>query len=68
MTSIMIISILMFFLKQSTLSLFCVYYTLMLYRNAFVVSNNVASDERDVLDKAVLGIQQKCDESVLCVQ
>ena len=79
-TSIMIITFLMFLLKQSTLSaviflfvplglsLFCVYYILMLYRNACVVSSNVVSDECDVLDKAALCIQQKCDESALCVQ
>ena len=79
-TSIMIITFLTFLLKQSTLSaviflfvplglsLFCVYYILMLYRNACVVSRNVVSDECDVLDKAALCIQQKCDESALCVQ
>ena len=79
-TSIMIITFLMFLLKQSTLSaviflfvslglsLFCVYYILMLYRNACVVSSNVVSDECDVLDEAALCIQQKCDESALCVQ
>ena len=79
-TSIMIITFLMFLLKQSTLSaviflfvplglsLFCVHYILMLYRNACVVSINVVSDECDVLDKAALCIQQKCDESMLCVQ
>ena len=33
-----------------------------------MVSNNVMSDECDVLDKAALCIQQKCDESALCVQ
>ena len=76
----MIITFLMFLLKQSTLSaviflfvplglsLFRVYYILMLYRNACVVSSNVVSDECDVLDKAALCIQQKCDESALCVQ
>ena len=41
----MIITLLMFLLKQSTLSAEC-----------------------DVLDKAALCIQQKCDESALCVQ
>ena len=68
----MIITFLMFLLKQSTLSaviflvvplglsLFCVYYILMLYRNAcvHVVSSNMVSDECDVLDKAALCIQQ----------
>ena len=70
----------MFLLKQSTLSavifllvplgllLFCVYYILMLYRSACVVSSNVVSDECDVLDKAALRIQQKCDKSALRVQ
>ena len=79
-TSIMTITFLMFLLKQSTLSaviflpvplglsLFCVHYILMLYRNACVVSSNVVSDECDVLDKAARCIQQKCDESALCVQ
>ena len=79
-TSIMIIIFLMFLLKQSTLSavtflflplglwIFCVYYILMLYRNACVVSSNVLSDECDVLDKAALCIRQKCDETALCVQ
>ena len=33
-----------------------------------MLSKNVASDECDVLDKAALGTQQKCDESALCVQ
>ena len=33
-----------------------------------MVSNNVASDESNVLDKAALGIQPKCDKSALCVQ
>ena len=33
-----------------------------------MVSSNVVSDECDVLDKAALCIQQKCDESALCVQ
>ena len=33
-----------------------------------MVSNNVASDECDVLAKAALSIQQKCDESALCVR
>ena len=78
-TSIMITTFLMFLLKQSTLSaviflfvplglsLFCVYYILMLYRNACVLSSNVVSGECDVLDKAALCIQQKCDESALCV-
>ena len=31
-------------------------------------SSNVVSDECDVLDKAALCIQQKCDESAFCVQ
>ena len=33
-----------------------------------MVSSEVVSDECDVLDKAALCIQQKCDESALCVQ
>ena len=47
----------------------------MLCRHVCFVSNNVVADECDhvVLDKAVLCmdtlcIQQKCDESALCVQ
>ena len=39
-----------------------------MYRNACVVSSNVVSDECDVLHKAALCVQQKCDESALCVQ
>jgi len=80
MTSIMIITFIMFLLEQRTLSnvvflfvplvlsLLCVYYIRMLCRNVCVVSNNVVSDECDVLDKAALCIQQKCDESALCIQ
>jgi len=76
----MIITFIMFLLKQSTLSaviflfvplvlsLLCVYYIRKLCRNVCVVSNNVVSDECDVLDRAPLRIQQKCDGSALCVQ
>ena len=37
-------------------------------QECFCASNNVVADECYVLDKAALGIQQKCDESALCVQ
>ena len=42
------------------LSLFRVYYILMLYRNAFVVSNNLASLECNILDKERL-VQSNLD-------
>ena len=79
-TSIMIITFLMFFAQTEYIIscyfsicairfvAFCVYWILMLYRNACVVSSNVVSHECDVLHKAALCIQQKCDESALCVQ
>ena len=74
----------MFLLKHSTLSavifLFVslvlsllyviVYYIrILLCRNVCLVLNNVVSNEcDDVLVKVALCIQQKCDESALCVQ
>ena len=64
-----------FLFVSLVLSLLCVYYIRMLCRHACFVSNNVVADECDhvVSDKAALCmdtlcIQQKCDESALCVQ
>ena len=67
------VAIFLFF--SLVLSLLCVYYIRMLFRHVFFGSNNVVADEYDhvVLDKVALCIdtlcmQQKCDESALCVQ
>ena len=64
-----------FLFVSLVLSLLCVYYIRMLCRHVCFASNNVVADECDhvVLDKAALcmdtlRIQEKCDESALCVQ